>query len=112
MNDLLRPALYDAWQAIVPVDANAAGEQRRWDIVGPVCETGDFLGRHRDLALTADDLLAIRSDGAYGHVVASNYNARPRQAEVLVDGATPHDVRSRETEAALLRSQLRMLAGR
>jgi len=112
MNDLLRPALYDAWQAIVPVDANAAGEQRRWDIVGPVCETGDFLGRHRDLALTADDLLAIRSAGAYGHVMASNYNARPRPAEVLVDGATPHEVRSRETVADLMRGERRLLPAR
>lgn len=101
MNDLLRPALYDAWHAIVPARADAAGPRRRYDIVGPVCETGDFLGRDRALALAAGDLLAVRDAGAYGFTMSSNYNARPRPAEVMVDGARAHLVRARETLAAL-----------
>lgn len=107
MNDLLRPALYDAWQAIVPV-AESAGEQRAWEIVGPVCETGDFLGRGRELALAEGDLLAVRSAGAYGFSMASNYNARPRAAEVLVAGDQAHEVRARETVADLMRGERRL----
>jgi len=96
MNDLMRPALYDAWQEIVPVIPRKA-PARRYDVVGPVCETGDFLGRDRDLIIEAGDLLAVRSAGAYGSSMSSNYNTRPRAAEVLVDGDTFHVVRRRET---------------
>jgi len=95
MNDLIRPSLYDAWQDIVPV-APRAGEPFACDIVGPVCESGDFLGRDRRLNVAAGDLLAVRSAGAYGFVMASNYNARPRPAEVLVDGRRAHLARARE----------------
>lgn len=105
MNDLLRPALYDAWQAIVPVDAAAAGNRRIWDIVGPVCETGDWLGRDRELTLAEGDLLAVRSAGAYGFAMASNYNSRPRPPELLVDGEAVHEVRARETIADLMRGE-------
>jgi diaminopimelate decarboxylase len=97
MNDLLRPALYQAEQQIIPVQRRASGEEQTWDIVGPVCETGDFLGRHRRLALAEGDLLAIRSSGAYGFSMSSNYNSRPRAAEVMVDGNQAHLVRRRET---------------
>lgn len=96
MNDLIRPALYQAWMDIVPVRPHA-GEARRYDLVGPICETGDFLGKDRELALAEGDLLAVRSAGAYGFVMSSNYNTRGRAAEVLVDGAAVHLVRRRET---------------
>jgi len=96
MNDLARPALYDAWHDIVPVAPHNAPE-RNWEIVGPICESGDFLGHDRPLALQEGDLLAIMSAGAYGMAMSSNYNTRPRAAEVLVDGDTVHLVRSRET---------------
>jgi diaminopimelate decarboxylase len=109
MNDLLRPALYDAWQAIVPV-TESGGETRLWEVVGPVCETADVLGRARELALAEGDLLAVRSAGAYGFVMASNYNARPRPPEILVDGDAVHEVRARETIADLMRGE-RRLAG-
>jgi len=101
MNDLLRPALYNAWQAIVPVRQEDGGDRRLWDIVGPVCETGDFLGKQRDLALREGDLLAVRSAGAYGFSMSSNYNTRPRPPELLVDGGKTHLVRPRETVAGL-----------
>lgn len=95
MNDLIRPALYSAWQNIIPV--NPRDEQTyAFDVVGPVCETGDFLGKDRQLAVTAGDLLAVRSSGAYGFVMASNYNTRPRAAEVMVDGEQAYLVRERE----------------
>jgi diaminopimelate decarboxylase len=100
MNDLLRPALYDAWHDIVPVAARS-GPTRRYDVVGPVCETGDFLGHGRDLALEEGDLLAIMSAGAYGMSMSSNYNTRPRAAEVMVDGASLHLVREREDVQSL-----------
>jgi len=96
MNDLARPALYDAWHDIVPV-APRDGSVRNWEIVGPICESGDFLGHDRPLALQEGDLLAIMSAGAYGMAMSSNYNTRPRAAEVLVDGDAVHLVRSRET---------------
>ncbi|RAR58588.1 diaminopimelate decarboxylase [Onishia taeanensis] len=96
MNDLIRPALYQAWQAILPVDTREARESAIYDVVGPVCETGDFLGKERELAIAPGDLLAVRSAGAYGFVMASNYNSRPRPAEVMVDGETMHLVRRRE----------------
>lgn len=97
MNDLLRPALYDAWQEILPVIPRAGAPARRYDIVGPVCETADFLGRERTLALSEGDLLAIRAAGAYGFAMASQYNARPRPAEIMIDGDRAHLVRSRES---------------
>lgn len=102
MNDLLRPALYDAWQEIVPVQEHSAQPRRDYDIVGPVCETGDFLGKDRSLALAAGDLLAVRSAGAYGFAMSSNYNSRPRVAEVMVDGAEAHMVRARESIEQLM----------
>lgn len=100
MNDLLRPALYQAWQAIIPV-LPREGETRRYDVVGPVCETGDFLGRGRALKLEPGDLLAVRSAGAYGFSMSSNYNSRPRVAEIMVDGDQPYLVRRRESVAAV-----------
>jgi diaminopimelate decarboxylase len=96
MNDLARPALYDAWHDILPVTPRD-GATQNWEIVGPICETGDFLGRARPLALAPGDLLAIMSAGAYGMAMSSNYNTRPRAAEVMVDGAEAHLVRRRET---------------
>ena len=95
MNDLLRPSLYSAWQNIIPVKQSDATTQT-WDIVGPVCETGDFLGKERQLALQVGDLLAIRSSGAYGFVMSSNYNSRPRVAEIMVQDDQVHLVRQRE----------------
>lgn len=100
MNDLLRPALYGAWQEICPVKARA-GEVLEWDVVGPVCETADFLGKARPLALAEGDLLSIMGAGAYGYSMTSNYNSRPRAAEVLVDGAVAHLIGSRESLEAL-----------
>lgn len=97
MNDLIRPALYSAWQDIVPVHQREDEPEQRWDLVGPVCETGDFLGKERPLKLRADDLLAVRSAGAYGFVMSSNYNTRNRPPELMVDGADVHVVRRRET---------------
>ena len=101
MNDLARPALYDAWHDILPVTPRNEAT-KSWEIVGPVCESGDFLGHGRPLALQAGDLLAIMSAGAYGMAMSSNYNTRPRAAEVLVDGNVPHLVRRRETVEQLL----------
>ena len=102
MNDLVRPALYGAWQAIVPVIPRS-DDLGNWEIVGPVCETGDFLGKDRALALQQGDLLAVRSAGAYGFTMSSNYNSRPRAAEILVDGADAHIVRKRETIDSLFK---------
>jgi diaminopimelate decarboxylase len=96
MNDLMRPALYDAWHDILPVRMRAS-ETRRYAIVGPVCESGDFLGHDRDLALAEGDLLAVCSAGAYGMTMSSNYNTRPRAAEVMIDGGRPHLIRARES---------------
>ncbi|MCB1792420.1 MAG: diaminopimelate decarboxylase [Gammaproteobacteria bacterium] len=101
MNDLIRPALYQAWQAIVPVQQQAQGTTATYDLVGPICETGDFLGKQRQLTLQPGSLLAVRSSGAYGFTMASNYNTRPRAPEVLVDGDAMHLVRRRETVAEL-----------
>jgi len=100
MNDLMRPALYSAWQDIVPVNKKE-GQSQCYDIVGPICETGDFLGKDRDLILEAGDLLAVRSSGAYGFTMSSNYNSRPRVAEIMVDGDKVHVVRERETIESL-----------
>jgi diaminopimelate decarboxylase len=101
MNDLMRPALYDAFHDIVPVTQRSTATQC-WEVVGPVCESGDFLGHARDLALQSGDLLAIMSAGAYGMTMSSNYNTRPRAVEVLVDGSVAHVIRKRETVAELL----------
>jgi len=101
MNDLLRPSLYKAWQAILPVVEGDPGAAKTWDIVGPVCETGDFLGKDRELALREGDLLAVRSAGAYGFSMSSNYNSRPRPAEVMVEGDKAHLVRARESLISL-----------
>ncbi len=102
MNDLIRPALYGAWQEVAPVTEKTSGQTASWDIVGPVCETGDFLAKARQLNLEEDDLLAILSSGAYGFVMSSNYNTRPRAPEVMVSGATHTCVRRRETVDDLL----------
>jgi diaminopimelate decarboxylase len=102
MNDLMRPALYQAWQAIIPVVEGGRGDKRLYDVVGPVCETGDFLGKDRELAIEAGDLLAVRSSGAYGFSMSSNYNTRPRAAEIMVDGEAVHVVRARETLTELM----------
>jgi diaminopimelate decarboxylase len=107
MNDLMRPALYEAWHEIVPVAA-APVAQQTYDVVGPVCESGDWLGRGRPLAIREGDLLAILSAGAYGMSMSSNYNTRPRGAEVIVDGQTVHLVRERERAADLFAGE-RML---
>ena len=101
MNDLLRPALYSAYHAIVAVQNNEA-ETQIYDVVGPVCESGDWLGKDRALAIKANDVLAILSTGAYGFTMASNYNTRPRAAEVMVDGNQAYIIRERETVAELL----------
>ncbi|OQX34222.1 MAG: diaminopimelate decarboxylase, partial [Candidatus Sedimenticola endophacoides] len=96
MNDLLRPTLYQARQEIVPVRRNGGGRSGSYDLVGPICETGDFLGKERRLELSEGDLLAVRSSGAYGFTMSSNYNSRPRAPEVMVDGDQMHLVRRRE----------------
>ncbi|WP_028241438.1 diaminopimelate decarboxylase [Stutzerimonas azotifigens] len=100
MNDLIRPALYQAWMDVVAVQPHD-GETRQYDIVGPICETGDFLAKGRELPLAEGDLLAVRSAGAYGFVMSSNYNSRGRAAEVLIDGDVAHQVRRRETLESL-----------
>jgi len=104
MNDLLRPALYDAWHEVLPV-TRRNGPAQRYDIVGPVCESADFLARARTLTVAAGDLLAIMSAGAYGMTMSSNYNSRPRPAEVMVDGKTAHLVRDRESTENLFASE-------
>ena len=103
MNDLIRPSLYGAWMNIIPADKSLQRPLRRYDGVGTVCETGDFLGKDRELGLAQGDLLVVRSAGAYGFSMSSNYNARPRAAELLVDGDTAHLVRQREPLADLWR---------
>jgi diaminopimelate decarboxylase len=100
MNDLIRPALYDAWHDVEAVQPRHEAP-RRWQIVGPVCESADFLAHDRDLALASGDLLAVRSAGAYAFAMSSNYNSRPRACEVVVDGSNVHLARSRETTAEL-----------
>lgn len=101
MNDLVRPSLYGSWQAIIQVQLGSVAAEKEWDIVGPVCETGDFLGKNRTLALAQGDLLAIRSSGAYGFSMSSNYNSRPKVAEVMVDKRETYLIRERETIAQL-----------
>jgi diaminopimelate decarboxylase len=107
MNDLLRPSLYGAWHDVDPVRPRSGGKTR-FDIVGPICESGDFLAHDRLLALAEGDLLAVRSAGAYGMSMSSNYNARPRVCEVLVDGDVAHLVRRRETTAELTAQEMRL----
>ncbi len=97
MNDLIRPALYQAWQDIIPVKMNQNATTETYDVVGPVCETGDFLGKNRALAIAEGDLLAVRSAGAYGFTMSSNYNSRPRAAEVMVDEGHSYLIRQRES---------------
>jgi diaminopimelate decarboxylase len=109
MNDNIRPALYQAWQAIVPVSPRS-GQEHTWDIVGPVCETGDFLGKNRTFCIEAGDLLVMQSCGAYGFSMSSNYNTRPRAAEVMVDEGSVHLVRKRESIADLFALE-RLLPG-
>ena len=104
MNDLIRPSLYSAWQEIVSVEQRDVAEAV-YDVVGPVCETGDFLGKERSLAIEQGDLLAIRSSGAYGFTMSSNYNSRPRAAEVLVDGDQVHLIRERESLPSLYQGE-------
>ena len=101
MNDLIRPSLYQAWMDIQPVSAPRDAEVLMWDVVGAICETGDFLGKQRELSLQAGDVLAVLGAGAYGFVMSSNYNTRGRAAEVMVDGAEAHVVRQRETVESL-----------
>ena len=105
MNDLIRPALYRAHQEIIEVAQQPAVEAIEYDVVGPVCESSDFLGKARALKVRAGDLLAVRTSGAYGAVMSSNYNARPRPAEVMVDGDEFHLVRKRESIEALYRDE-------
>jgi diaminopimelate decarboxylase len=107
MNDLLRPALYEAWHGVEAVRARA-GENVCWQIVGPICESADFLGHDRSLVLCEDDLLAIRSAGAYAMAMASNYNSRPRACEVMVDGSVVHVVGRRESEAEIFARESRL----
>jgi diaminopimelate decarboxylase len=104
MNDLMRPALYDAWHDIQPVRRRRA-PLRHYEVVGPVCESGDFLGHDRELRLAEDDLVAIMSAGAYSMTMSSNYNTRPRAAEVMVSGAEMHLIRERESVAQLIASE-------
>ena len=111
MNDLMRPALYSAWQEIVPVQQRQNGPAtqqdsiKTYDVVGPVCETGDFLGKDRELALEQGDYLAVRSSGAYGFTMSSNYNTRPRAAEIMIDGDSATIVRERETLQQLMQGE-------
>ncbi|MDC0611210.1 diaminopimelate decarboxylase [Vibrio sp.] len=100
MNDLMRPALYQAWQAIIPVSPRK-GDAKTYDLVGPICETGDWLGKDRELVLEEGDLLAVRSAGAYGFSMSSNYNSRTRAAEIMVDGDKHYVVRKREELSSL-----------
>jgi diaminopimelate decarboxylase len=104
MNDLMRPSLYKAYHQILPV-IKRKGDLCNYQIVGPVCETGDFLGHDRKLILEGGDLLAVMSAGAYGMSMSSNYNTRPRAAEVMVDGETVHLIRARETIDQLTASE-------
>jgi diaminopimelate decarboxylase len=109
MNDLLRPSLYQAVQDIVPVNNHSNVDRQMWDIVGPVCETGDFLGKQRYLALQESDVLAVLGSGAYGFTMSSNYNSRPRVAEILVDDTNIHVVRKRESISDLFAHEIDIL---
>ena len=104
MNDLIRPALYSAWQEIIPVEKSSEAAAI-YDVVGPICESSDFLGKDRELSIAAGDLLAVRSSGAYGFVMSSNYNTRPRVAEIMVDCSNSYLVREREIVAELFANE-------
>ena len=97
MNDLLRPALYRAHHAVMPVIKNREANDMEYDLVGPICETGDYLAKNIKINVQEGDLLAVKTAGAYGFVMSSNYNARPRAPEILVDGSNHHLIRRRET---------------
>jgi len=101
MNDLIRPSLYQAWMDIQPVISRIDVEAKTWDIVGAICETGDFLGKERELAIQENDNLAVLGAGAYGFVMSSNYNSRGRAAEVMVDADQSYVIRKRETIESL-----------
>ncbi len=105
MNDLIRPSLYSAWQRIEPVNKSADRQARVYDVVGPICETGDFLGKDRELAIEQGDYVVVRSAGAYGSTMASNYNSRCRPAEIMVDGDQAYLVRARETHEDLWKGE-------
>ena len=105
MNDMLRPALYEAWMDINPIKIKTDRIEKKYDVVGPICETGDFLGKDRMLSITEGDYLYLSSAGAYGFTMSSNYNSRPRVAEVMVDGNQLHLIRARETFADLVRGE-------
>ncbi|WP_108652656.1 diaminopimelate decarboxylase [Dongshaea marina] len=105
MNDLLRPALYQAYQPIIPLSRDNDSPLATYDVVGPICESGDFLGKDRELSITQDDLLAICGSGAYGFSMSSNYNSRCRAAEVMVDGQQSHLIRAREQQSDLWRGE-------
>jgi diaminopimelate decarboxylase len=102
MNDLLRPSLYSAWHEIIPLTEQQTEAEKQYDIVGPICETGDFLGKERQLTLQQGDLLAVLSVGAYGFTMASTYNSRPKVCEVMVDGDEVFEIRRRETFEELM----------
>ena len=105
MNDMLRPALYEAWMDINPIEIKTDRIEKKYDVVGPICETGDFLGKDRMLSITEGDYLYLSSAGAYGFTMSSNYNSRPRVAEIMVDGNQAHLIRARETFADLVRGE-------
>jgi diaminopimelate decarboxylase len=106
MNDLMRPALYEAWHEVFPVSSHSTAPTLQWDVVGPVCESGDWLARDRALSLVRGDLLVLASAGAYGSSMASNYNSRPRPAEILIeeDGEV-QVIRTRERLDDLIRGE-------
>jgi diaminopimelate decarboxylase len=108
MNDLIRPSLYSAWMSIIPVVEGLDRETHNYDVVGPVCETGDFIGKDRELGIESGDYLAVRSAGAYGFVMASNYNSRCRPAELMVDGSDVHVVRERENLKDLWKGEYKL----
>ncbi len=105
MNDLMRPALYGAWQNIIPLQPRNDVPAQTYDVVGPVCETGDFLGKERELSLQQGDYLVVRSAGAYGFSMSSNYNSRPRAAEIMVDGGHAVVIREREDLSQLMQGE-------
>ena len=110
MNDLLRPSIYSAYHEIEPVIRDSSKETIHCDVVGPICETGDFLGKDRDIQVEEGELLAVRSAGAYGFGMSSNYNSRNRAAEVMVDGDQVHLVRRRETISEQFASEALLLS--
>ena len=105
MNDLIRPTLYEAWHDVEAVQPRAEGEALTYDIVGPICESGDWLAKDRTLALEEGDLLAVMSAGAYAFTMASQYHTRPRAAEIMVDGTQAHVIRPREELTSLFSSE-------